>query len=292
MTLVKKHRFEDYILGRIKKNKNFLGMFTGSTGSGKSYSALTLAESLDKEFNIDRIAFSPKEFMDILNNGNLKKGSVVVWDEIGIGMNSRNWQSVSNKMINFLMQSFRHLNLIVLFTCPDITFLDIGTRKLLHCLFETETINVKTKKVKVKPKVLQVNQSSGKVYMKYLRIITPEGVMPFTRINFSMPSKKLIDNYEIKKTAFTSELNQKIYNELSKIEEKEDPKPIKELTQAQSDVLTLLDKGLTIPQASSELGITSQSFYEHLKLIKKKGYTIKAIREDNKVIRYDIGGFS
>ena len=51
-------------LGYIKdlvynKNKNFLCVVCGSTGSGKSYSSLRLAEALDPNFDVSRIAFTP-----------------------------------------------------------------------------------------------------------------------------------------------------------------------------------------------------------------------------------------
>jgi len=74
-----------FIHARIAKNKNFLAVFLGPTGSGKTYSALRFAETLDPEFGIDRVAFSTIEFMKILlYDESIKSGSVIVWDETGV----------------------------------------------------------------------------------------------------------------------------------------------------------------------------------------------------------------
>lgn len=292
MTIVHKPLFTDYIKSRIKKNRNFLGMFVGSTGSGKSYCSLRLAENLDGSFDINRVAFSAKEFMDIINSGTLKKGSVIIWEEIGIGMNSRNWQSLSNKMINFLMQSFRHQNLIVLMNCPDASFLDVSVRKLLHCIFETESIDHKEKVVVVKPKLIQVNQTTGKVYMKYLRLATSEGTIPFARLKLGLPTKKLVDEYEVKKKEFTQMLNKKIHTQLIKLEDDEKPKPLKELTYKQENVLKMLKEGMLIHEVAKELGLDKDTVNKHIQAVKKKGYGVRGIRgPDMRVNHYEISGF-
>ena len=60
---------------RLKKtNQNFLGVICGQTGSGKSYSALTICKEIDPSFDIDRVTFTPEQFMELLNSGKLKKG--------------------------------------------------------------------------------------------------------------------------------------------------------------------------------------------------------------------------
>ncbi|MHB1470090.1 MAG: hypothetical protein ACYCSA_00950 [Thermoplasmataceae archaeon] len=40
-----------YIHKRIEENRNFIAIFTGDTGSGKSYSAIRLAEMVDTTFS-------------------------------------------------------------------------------------------------------------------------------------------------------------------------------------------------------------------------------------------------
>lgn len=65
------------IIERIKRrlnkhNKNRFCIITGEIGSGKSYSALSLAEKIDPELSIDKVVFTVEEFMN-LNSGKLKR---------------------------------------------------------------------------------------------------------------------------------------------------------------------------------------------------------------------------
>ena len=163
-----KHQFSwiNYIHNRIKNNKNFLATLTGKTGSGKSWSALSMGEMLDKDFNIKRIIFKAEDLMDLINNGNLKRGSVIIWDEAGIDLSNRNWQSNINKMLNFLLQTFRHKNFILILTVPYQDFLDASSRKLFHADIETVSIDKREKRVIVKPKLLQYNPGMKKWYRK------------------------------------------------------------------------------------------------------------------------------
>ena len=66
-----------YIKQRISRNKNFLGFLSGPTGSGKSWSSLSICGMVDDEFDISRIVFGGIELMDLINHGNLKKGSAI-----------------------------------------------------------------------------------------------------------------------------------------------------------------------------------------------------------------------
>ena len=157
-----------YIKQRIQKNKNFLCFIGGQTGSGKSWSALSICEMLDSDFSIERCVFSGKGLMQLVNSGSLKKGSCVLFDESGIELSNRNWQSTLNKMLNYLMQTFRHKCIILFFTSPYMDFLDSATRKLMHAQFEMVSIDQKEKKGILKPKLIQYNCDMCKYYYKYL----------------------------------------------------------------------------------------------------------------------------
>lgn len=210
-----------YILKRIENNKNFLVTITGPTGSGKSWTGLAIAELLDPTFNIDRVIFKGRELMKLINEGNLKPGSVILWDEAGIDLSNRNWQSVTNKMLNALLQTFRHKNFILLFTVPYHDFIDASTRKLFHADFETQRINKKQKVVVIKPKLLQYNSNMGKWYRKYLRVQSNNSIIKIRRWAVPKPSDKLIKDYESKKNQFTKNLNYSIDIELGKLEDTE-----------------------------------------------------------------------
>ena len=217
-----------YIEKRIKNNKNFLVTITGPTGSGKSWTALSIAEQLNEDFNIKRVIFKAEKLMEIVNSEEFKKrkGLVIVWDEAGIDLSNRNWQSVTNRMLNFLLQTFRHKNFILIFTAPYHDFLDVASRKLFHADFETVKINKKKGTCTIKPKLLQYNPSRKQWYRKYLRVLVPGiGTKKIKRWKIKKPSLKLRRAYENKKSIFTGYLNRNIQHALLR-RKKDDPNPL------------------------------------------------------------------
>lgn len=195
-----------------------MAMVTGPTGSGKSWATLSLAEELNEDFNITRVVFSFKQLMEIVNDPQYKnkKGICIVFDEAGIDVNSKNFMSKINKSFNYLIQTFRHRNFILLFTAPYPDFVDSATRKMFHCHMETIKINKELKTTYLKPKLIQYNGNMKKYYYKYLIMRGKKIKM----IEIPKPSDELIKQYEEKKTIFTKDLNKSI--EIDLTEEKEE----------------------------------------------------------------------
>jgi|2_EtaG_2_1085320.scaffolds.fasta_scaffold06200_2 predicted Zn-ribbon and HTH transcriptional regulator/RNase adaptor protein for sRNA GlmZ degradation len=199
----------EYIKQRVyKENKNFLCCIVGQTGSGKSYASVSLAEQLDPTFNSDRIVYDFQQFMKVIETA--KKGQAIVFDEAGISISSRSWYSILNKLINYVLQTFRHKNLIVFFTVPDFSFIDAQTRKLIHCLMEVERIDRKRNSCIIRPLFIQNNSRSGKLYFKYLRAIVESKLVKIRKIAVKKPSKELLKEYEKSKDKFTKKLNKEI----------------------------------------------------------------------------------
>lgn len=207
-----------YVHRRIRNNKNFLTTITGPTGSGKSWSALSIAELLDPNFTVNQIIFKGKDLMKLINSGKLKSGSVIIWDEAGIDLSNRNWQSVTNKMLNALLQTFRHKNFILIFTVPYHDFIDASSKKLFHADFETQRINKDKQEVIIKPKLLQYNPNLRKWYRKYLKVQVNGSIIKIKRWAVPKPSDTLIKDYEAMKNKFTENLNIEIGKELDKLE--------------------------------------------------------------------------
>lgn len=275
-----------YIKSRIKKNKNFLGFISGQTGSGKSYCSLRIAEELDSDFSIERVVFSGLELMKLINNGNLKRGTVIVFEEAGVEMSNKNWASVTNKMLNYLIQTFRHRGFILIMNSPYMDFIDSATRKLFHAEFQTMGIDFNKEVCKVKPQLIQYNARLQKFYYKKLRVIREEGNIPISFWTIDKPSKVLVVDYEKKKRVYTNTLNLKIMSELESLENKDRNK--NKLTEIQQEVVDLLNEGMTIPQIAAKRNRTVDVVYKNLELIKKKGYKIEQERSGNQVIRYRV----
>ncbi len=265
-----------YIKQRIRQNKNFIGFISGQTGSGKSWTSLSIAEQLDTDFDIDQCVFTGLELMKLIDSGTLKKGSVIVFEEGGVEMSNKNWQSVTNKMLNYLMQTFRHRNFILIMNSPFIDFVDASTRKLFHAEFRTIGINQKTCECRLKPSLIDYNSRTQKFYYPRLKVITSEGSLPITYWRVCKPSDNLLVNYEEKKRKFTDELNKRIYSELQNVQEKGSVKE-KPLTDVQEEVLKLIDKGMNTEQIGIAQGKSKNSIIESMRLMKKKGYKFEPV---------------
>ena len=279
-----------FIKNRIKRNKNFMGFCSGPTGSGKSWSCLSIGESIDPNFSIDNVVFSGTELMSLVNSGKLAVGSCIIFEEGGVALSNRSWQSVTNKMLNYLIQTWRHLNFVFLMNSPYMDFVDVSTRKLFHAEFETLSIDKKNRVCKIKPRHVQYNGRLSKFYYKQLMVIKSEGVVPVYAWNVPAPSKELIKAYEIKKTVYTTALNKRIYDELVKEENKGKGKDEKGfvLTEIQQDTLDMLREGLNVSQIAEARDRHPSVIGAALRSLKSKGFRIKAVYDGLSINHYEV----
>lgn len=191
-----------------KYNKNFLGIIVGDTGSAKSYSALTACEQLDPSFTMDRCAFGyAEDFMDILENQKIRRGNAVLWDEAGVGIPVTEFWSIFNRMVNFVLQTFRSNNLIVWFTVPDDSFIDPHTKKLFHMYIEAKYIDFAKSQAVLKIHELQHNRRMHKTYFPFPRVRSVDRkISIINRIRVGMPSLALRTEYEKRKKIFNEKL--------------------------------------------------------------------------------------
>jgi hypothetical protein len=221
----------EYIKKRIGKNQNFVMLFVGQTGTGKSYASMSLAEALDPDFNINRIVFSADEFITVLKTDEtLRSGSVIMWDEAGVGMPAREWYSLSNKIISYVVQTFRVKGYVLLMTTPSLRYIDSQIRQLFHGVAETIDPSVyggtfgwakymhlvhdpKEGKTKMQYPIIKDDQERS---MKVKGRRSKSG-----NILFPIPSQELLADYEKKKKTFTDEL---INSASEMMEGKEDEK--------------------------------------------------------------------
>lgn len=203
----------------LYKNKNWLAIICGETGSGKSYSAISLASKIGRV----HIVFTPVDFLRLINSEKLQKGDVVVFDEAGVGMSSREWYSVQNKLLGTVLQTFRNLNIGVIFTTPNLSFIDVQARKLFHSYMETNYLDYDNGESYVKLYDIQVNSRFDKIYFK-LPIFNIEGrPVKMSHLVLDKPNDKLVEYYENRKKMYTTNLNKNALEEITGSKEK--PKP-------------------------------------------------------------------
>ena len=210
-----------WVKNRIVKNSSVIISINGGTGTGKTYTGIELgrqyAEELGTPFSIkDNMDFNFHKLLKKMQlPQNQKPGTVFIFEEVGSfesGASSRGWQSQANKFFFSFMQTSRHRNQILIFTCPHFSFLEKGARSLVHMQMEMAGINHAKRIAYVKPYRIQVNSRTGQFYFKYLRFTYKGKKHKLSRLEVPHPPQDMVDEYEIIKTAFTSALNKTIIN--------------------------------------------------------------------------------
>jgi len=131
--------FISTLKSRLERNQHFVILIVGKPGSGKSYTALRIAELIDKNFTLDNVVYSPAEFIRLVKE--LNEGRVIVFDEAGVGVYSRDWQNKINKAFAKLIQILRYKCLGIIFTTPHALFLDKAVRILFDYILLVEGFN-------------------------------------------------------------------------------------------------------------------------------------------------------
>jgi len=220
------HSFVRWIKKRIKKNLNFFAGFHGATGIGKSWAGISIAYSIDPNFEVRQIVFSFKQLMEVLDSDWFKKKEwkIIIFEELQTSISNRQWQALTNRLFNYLISTFRHQNIILLFNSPYSDFLDSQTMKLVHCKFDVLGHSTKTKLTHLRPKLLQYNSERKKYYFHFLQVMHKgkRGAKKLENMYVSKPPKHLIEPYEKFKAEFTANLNKDIQRQLNQIQAVED----------------------------------------------------------------------
>ena len=197
-----------------KFNQHVSMVTVGHTGSGKSNANLRLGYNVACEvakikggtwhdyFNIDHIAvITREEIMRVMQVN--RKYSVILLDDIGVGMSARNWNKEENKLLNEIIQTFRTDNTCLLLTLPDTFMLDKIPRHLSHWFCEMDT-SIFEKNVSIAKVFELFNQPrSGKMFYKYPRTA---GHAKSIRTVFRIAPDEIRIPYEEKRTQIAKEL--------------------------------------------------------------------------------------
>jgi len=294
----KSNSWARWFVGRtMKKNQNNLISIVGRTGSGKTWSGISICEIMSKidgvPFGIEHIVFSLTELMNLINSGKLKRGSKVIFDEPQISIGAREFQSEANKVFNFLLTTFRHRNLSLFFCTPYETLLDKSTRKLFHVRIETMNINKNAQTCRLKPRYIEYSDFKTEPYRKQLVVVFKDinGVNKQHKLfywDIPKPSQKLIEQYEQKKLEFTTRLNKNISARLKKYddggdcitaEQKQEIAIRKPLTPTQERVMKVLANN-KYETASKILGVSMSAIHKSKMLSEKKGYSLEEFKEN------------
>jgi hypothetical protein len=111
-------------------------MIVGEPRSGKSYSALRIAELVDPDFSLNHLVYSPDEFLKLVTA--CEPGDVIVFDEAGVNIFARDWQSKMNKALAKIFQILGYKHLGIILTFPSVMFVDKAIRRLFNYILLAE----------------------------------------------------------------------------------------------------------------------------------------------------------
>ena len=174
-----KHVRQNFLYAKIfhrwnREDSNSDFMIIGQTGSGKSSLALRIAYDIDPDFSLERVVYSVHDFLKLFvdgdSKGKLKKGSVIIFDEIAgseEGADSRSSLSKSNKTLGKLKTIYRDSALTVFYIAPSLTQIDknikmVSTTGVLWCQYN----NHQEKSIKARLYWSDMNPMSGQAYKK------------------------------------------------------------------------------------------------------------------------------
>ncbi len=278
--------FIKVIHNRIESGKNCLIPFTGPTGSGKSLSTISLmiglylyryGEMPSVEYITRHVKFKALDIMKSFNDKDLTKKETWSWDEAGVDAGHKTHSTVSNRVIGWLIQTFRNMQQVVFFTVPSMNFLDATIRKMLHVSIETRTIDKSKKMCICKPLMLQYNSRQDEIYYHNLTYPRKDGFFDVIDLmGIPLPPKEYVDAYEIEKNKFTKDLNIEIQASLQKLENNK--RPI--FTIRQQEVLDLINEGIVkTGEIAAKLNTKPSNISQTFDDLRKKGIKIEDIRK-------------
>lgn len=197
-------------------NKLWMQATTGNPRVGKTWCDITMAEHIDKRFNLSKIVFTPKEFLDAIEDMRVA-GECVVFSELGIAHSSRQWRSLSNLLTNEVLQTMGYIHPIVFFDVHDFSYVDSQARKIM------DSLTTVTRRGRNPPKMwfymVSIDRKKGDIYFPHPRLLlNNEQVILRSLIFKKKPSPKLLKEFIKKEEDYKGRLKTKNRNILRRMD--------------------------------------------------------------------------
>jgi len=199
-----------------REDLHFPMVVVGDPGVGKSSTSLTIAAEVDESFTVERIAFKPLEFFEIARD--VEMGQGIMFEEAGIGLHVREWQSITNIIFSKLTQVYRFLNVFVVFTVPDITYIDSHARNEMKAILECVKKDLEREVVIGHWWTVMRNRVFGYTRIEKLKIYDNGDSYEIDPVEFPRPPKGLWAEYTRKVRKVKKNIIDELYEELEKIE--------------------------------------------------------------------------
>ena len=258
-----------------KFNQNYTLIFTGPTGSGKSYASISFAMALASRiaeikggrpsdfFEVDRCmsVIDIWKFFDVLENA--QPYNVVVCDDAGVGLNARKFMDAINVTVNNISQTYRTLNLCTIFSVPEMYFVDRVIRSLCDALCEMEGMITADLS---RGKIFEIQRksrlgSSGKLFYTYPRSHQEKTI----GITFERPPEHVCVKYETLRKTAAEEYRIKSIELLregeAKLAEKKEGLSPKKNSVEEAEIL--IKHGIPVGESCAKAGISTSCLYKY-----------------------------
>lgn len=159
---------------------------------------------------LPRVIYKPSHLMDMLkNNTKYPMGTCILWDEVGVEGDARDFATKKNKLLKRTFQTIRSLNWFIILTAVTIKDFDVGLERNAGFYMQTFGKTKLPRAGKMKPYgitkfyELNVNPRTGKRYTPFLKYKQPGDVQ-----------KKLSEIYYVRKPPWWLENPYKRYKRL------------------------------------------------------------------------------
>lgn len=206
------------------------------TGCGKTWTAGSIGELIDRDFYPEKLTHNPKDFLTALDlaenktdfryeNG-IRPGQVFILDEGEISVPSTAWYTLNNKLIFYSLSTFRYMRSMAIIITPSLKWIDGRIRTLLNSWAYTEKRkapdNTKKCNVYMNFYTIRTDFMGENLFFRKLKMYNNETkrVEKISRFNVRPPSPKISCKIEELSLNFKKNLRKDLLSEAAKWEEK------------------------------------------------------------------------
>ena len=194
------------IVTKIRNNQNETMVILGAPGSGKSYSAMTIGHLISTTLKTKmHWVFTSSQFEEIVKS-KPDPGTVIIYDEAGAGIASREFWKKEQIHVMKMLQTFRYLRFVVILTVPNLDFIDKIARSLVNTIIDCRGVDKSRRAVVARVFYREVNPRTGKKYDKLVRMSNGTKLDPIYIIHPEEVGCLYVEQYEKDKDAYLTEL--------------------------------------------------------------------------------------
>lgn len=250
-----KSKFVERLQWRIHNDYDCFIPIVGKRGIGKSSLMIWLMMYCDPNFSMDNVVWLPIETFKKLTS--MPAGTAIGIDEIGNLWSNRRHAEAMNKIFNETIQSNRFKRHYVFVTCPSLSDLDIGGRKMADHFIEVRM------------------RGSAVVFENWINLKTGErgqntwGTLEFPRLPRDVEDAYITRKSDVENKRYVVRLKKLKELEARERDVKESPviRGLREVRKNPTEYIT--DRKVDARYLAAKLGISDNSAYKVKKLIER-----------------------